>query len=45
MIFVGQASGIFHRAAFALLTSLPLRHLPPSPGSPYAVLQRFGISP
>jgi hypothetical protein len=45
IVFVGQAYGIFHLAEFALLTHLPLRRLPPSLGSPQAVLQRFGISP
>lgn len=45
IVFVGQAYGIFHLAEFALLTHLPLRRLPPSLGSPEAVLQRFGISP
>jgi Transposase DDE domain len=45
IIFVGDAYGIFHLAEFALLTHLPLRRLPPSLGSPQAVLQRFGISP
>ncbi len=45
MVFLGQAYGIFHLAEFAILTHLPLRRLPPSLGSPQAVLQRFGISP
>ena len=45
IVFVGEAYGIFHLAEFALLTHLPLRRLPPSLGSPQAVLQRFGISP
>jgi hypothetical protein len=45
IVFIGQAYGIFHLAEFALLTHLPLRRLPPSLGSPQAVLQRFGISP
>ncbi len=45
MVFIGQAYGIFHLAEFAILTHLPLRRLPPSLGSPQAVLQRFGISP
>jgi hypothetical protein len=45
IVFIGQAYGIFHLAEFAILTHLPLRRLPPSLGSPQAVLQRFGISP
>lgn len=45
IVFIGQDYGIFHLAEFALLTHLPLRILPPSLGSPQAVLQRFGISP
>jgi hypothetical protein len=45
IVFVGEVYGIFHLAEFALLTHLPLRRLPPSLGSPQAVLQRFGISP
>lgn len=45
LIFIGSSYGIFHLAEFAVLTHLPLRRLPPSLGSPQAVLQRFGISP
>ncbi len=45
IVFIGHAYGIFHLAEFAILTHLPLRRLPPSLGSPQAVLQRFGISP
>lgn len=45
IVFLGQTYGIFHLAEFALLTHLPLRRLPPSLGSPQAVLERFGISP
>jgi hypothetical protein len=45
IVFIGSSYGIFHLAEFALLTHLPLRHLPPSLGSPQAVLQRFGIGP
>lgn len=45
IVFIGQVYGIFHLAEFAMLTHLPLRHLPPSLGSPQAVLQRFGITP
>src|SRR5207244_11341905 len=45
IVFIVQASGIFHLAEFAVLTHLPIRHLPSSLGSPQAVLQRFGISP
>src|SRR5207237_4253026 len=45
IVFIGHAYGIFHLAGFAILTHLPLRRLPPSLGSPQAVLQRFGISP
>jgi hypothetical protein len=45
MVFIGHAYGIFHLAEFAILTHLPLRRLPPSLGSPQAVLQRFGLSP
>lgn len=45
IVFIGQASGICHRADFASLTHLPLRHLPSPLGSPQAILQRFGISP
>ena len=45
IVFIGQAYGIFHLAEFAILTHLPLRRLPPSLGSPQAVLQRFGLSP
>jgi len=43
--FLGQAYGIFHLTAFAVLTHVPIRRLPSSLGSPQAVLQRFGISP
>ena len=45
IIFIGQAYGIFHLAEFAILTHLPLRHLPSPLGSPQAILQHFGISP
>jgi hypothetical protein len=45
IVFIGSSYGIFHLAEFAILTHLPLRRLPPSLGSPQAVLQRFGISP
>ncbi len=45
IVFIGQAYGIFHLAEFAILTHLPLRTLPPSLGSPQAILQRFGITP
>lgn len=45
IVFLGETYGIFHLAEFAILTHLPLRLLPPSLGSPQAVLQRFGISP
>lgn len=45
IVFMGQAYGMFHLAECAVLTHLPLRRLPPSLGSPEAVLQRFGISP
>jgi len=45
IVFIGHAYGIFHLAEFAMLTHLPLRRLPPSLGSPQAVLQRFGITP
>jgi hypothetical protein len=45
IVFIGQAYGIFHLAELAILTHLPLRILPPSLGSPQAILQRFGISP
>ncbi len=45
IVFIGQAYGIFHLAEFAILTHLPLRHLPSPLGSPQAILQRFGISP
>jgi hypothetical protein len=45
IVFIGHAYGIFQLAEFAILTHLPLRRLPPSLGSPQAVLQRFGISP
>jgi hypothetical protein len=45
IVFIGSSYGIFHLAEFAVLTHLPLRRLPPSLGSPQAVLQRFGISP
>jgi hypothetical protein len=45
IVFIGQAYGIFHLAELAILTHLPIRLLPPSLGSPQAILQRFGISP
>lgn len=45
IVFIGQTYGIFHLAEFAILTHLPLRRLPPSLGSPQAVLQHFGFSP
>lgn len=45
IVFIGQAYGIFHLAELAILTHLPIRILPPSLGSPQAILQRFGISP
>lgn len=45
IIFIGQASGMFHLAECAVLTPVPIRHLPIPPGSPLAVLHRFGISP
>jgi hypothetical protein len=45
IVFIGSSYGIFYLAEFAVLTHLPLRRLPPSLGSPQAVLQRFGISP
>ncbi len=45
IVFIGQTYGIFHLAEFAVLTHLPIRLLPPSLGSPQAILQRFGISP
>src|SRR5947209_586860 len=45
IVFIGQDYGIFHLAEFAVLTHVPIRHLPSSLGSPQAVLLRFGISP
>ena len=45
IVFVGQTYGIFHLAELAVLTHLPIRILPPSLGSPLAILQRFGIAP
>jgi hypothetical protein len=45
IVFIGQTYGIFHLAELALLTHLPIRTLPPSLGSPQAILQRFGITP
>jgi hypothetical protein len=45
IVFIGQAYGIFHLTEFAVLTHVPIRHLPTALGSPQAVLQRFGISP
>jgi hypothetical protein len=45
IVFIGQTYGIFRLAEFAVLTHLPIRLLPPSLGSPQAILQRFGISP
>lgn len=45
IVFIGQAYGIFLLAEFAILTHLPLRRPSPARGSPYAVLQRFGLSP
>jgi hypothetical protein len=45
IVFIGSSYGIFPLAEFAILTYLPLRRLPPSLGSPLAILQRFGISP
>ncbi len=45
IVFIGPNYGIFHLAEFAVLTHLPLRILPPSLGSPQALLHRFGISP
>lgn len=43
MVFIGPFYGIFHLAEFAVLTHVPIRRLPPSLGSPQAVLQRFGV--
>lgn len=43
IVFIGSCYGIFHLAEFAVLTHVPIRRLPPSLGSPQAVLQRFGI--
>ena len=43
MVFIGPFYGIFHLAEFAVLTHVPIRCLPPSLGSPQAVLQRFGV--
>jgi hypothetical protein len=45
IIFFGHVYGIFHLAEFAVLTHIPIRILPPSLGTPQAVLQRFGIGP
>jgi hypothetical protein len=45
IVFIGQVYGIFHLAEFALLTHVPIRHVPPPLGTPQAVLQRFGIGP
>jgi len=45
IVFIGQTYGIFHLAEFAVLTHIPIRILPPSLGSPQAVLHRFGIGP
>jgi hypothetical protein len=45
LVFIGQTYGIFHLAEFAVLTHLPIRILPPSLGTPQAVLHRFGIGP
>jgi len=45
IIFLGHVYGIFHLAEFAVLTHIPIRILPPSLGTPQAVLQRFGIGP
>jgi hypothetical protein len=45
IVFIGQTYGIFHLAEFAVLTHLPIRILPPSLGSPQAILHRFGIGP
>jgi len=44
IVFIEQYFGIFHLAEFAVLTHVPIRHIPSSLGSPQAVLQRFGIS-
>jgi hypothetical protein len=45
IVFIGQASGMFHLAECAMLTPVPIRHFPAPPGSPQAVLQHFVISP
>jgi hypothetical protein len=45
IVFIGLTYGIFHLAEFAILTHLPIRTLPPSLGTPQAVLHRFGIGP
>jgi hypothetical protein len=45
IVFIGQTYGIFHLAEFAVLTHLPIRILPPSLGTPQAVLHRFDIGP
>src|SRR5205809_2444761 len=45
IVFIGQTYGIFHLAELAILTHLPIRILPPSLGSPQAILQRFGVAP
>jgi hypothetical protein len=45
IVFIRQAPGMFHLAEYAVLTAVPIHHLLSLPGSPQAVLQRFGISP
>jgi Transposase DDE domain len=45
LVFIGLTYGIFHLAEFAVLTHIPIRILPPSLGTPQAILQRFGIGP
>ncbi len=45
IVFIGPRYGIFHIAEFAVLAGLHLTTLPPTVGSPSAILARYGLGP
>jgi len=45
IVFIGPRYGIFHVAEFAVLAGLHLTTLPPTVGSPSAILARYGLGP
>jgi len=45
IVFIGPRYGIFHLAEFAVLAGLHLTTLPPTVGSPSAILARYGLGP